>query len=1081
MQSDFTEKLNGYSQLIEAIVSENETLRNRSINSLLQNARKDDLLQYAAELNEFRTSSENLYHKVRASMYLFALYRFYLQENNKIPSDGKIPFPGVQASFNRDFEQAIHIYLYEAAKHGFTGGICSALADSYYHLAFDYLLDQVKLSISQRHENYHLFNTNGLEDYPFTVAKELTSPDIATGNYPVLLETCPVRLDPSHCGWSDIFFLGMDYPEGAKVFNISIDLKRHGHDGPLSPPCECYCRFSKEPGIHLTSIDLKASKKVLTIQELFDFGNDYLSLLKAGVVASGIVPPSFEKRDISVNDIMKTLMKKQGGIEVITRVNAIPKGSRLAVSTTLLATIISALMRFSGQIHNLSGIISNTDRKIIVSRAILGEWLGGSAGGWQDSGGLWPGFKVITGKKAAPGDPENGISRGCLLPEYNVLAKEAIPDKVEKRLLNSLVLVHGGISQDVGPILEMVTKKYLLRYEKEWDARKKGVALFPQIVNALSMGNMRKFGILTTEDWDTALQTIIPTVNNAFTESLISKVREEFRDDFWGFLMLGGMSGGGMAFVVDPSVKESFKERVFSIMKELKSLYRYSFPFIIDPVVYDFAVNHKGNTSYILNQRDARVPEIVLHSEEDYTGSSIENRAENASEIKERFGFDPISHEHMQTLLKKGIIGLSRNRLHPSTDVQDVRYEDLFHFECGNVKKEFLEIGNEAIRKDEVGVITLAGGLGSRWTSGAAVVKPVSPFVKMDEKYRTFIEIHLAKTRRTGQEFGCRLPHIFTTSYLTHDAIDSYIKKVLRYDGPVPIYLSSASTIGHRVYPMERDLRFLWEEQLHQKLVDTSQKVQDDLRRALVEWAKSKGEGEDYTENRPFLRFNPPGHWYEIPNMIKNGKLAHVLNDNPHLKYLLCHNIDTMGASIDPSILGMHIAERKTLTFEVTPRRIEDRGGGLARIDGHLRLIEGLALPREEDEYILSYYNTLTHWISIDALLGFFQLDRDLILRAEGSPELKEEIVAAIHIVEKRIPTYVTIKHVKYLWGHGQTDVYPVAQFEKLWGDMSSLSDLLVGYAAVTRFRGQQLKDLAQLNAWLIDGSFDYVKAKVRF
>ena len=40
------------------------------------------------------------------------------------------------------------------------------------------------------------------------------------------------------------------------------------------------------------------------------------------------------------------------------------------------------------------------------------------------------------------------------------------------------------------------------------------------------------------------------------------------------------------------------------------------------------------------------------------------------------------------------------------------------------------------------------------------------------------------------------------------------------------------------------------------------------------------------------------------------------------------------------------------------PRRIEDRGGGLARVDGRLRLVEGLALPREEDEFALTYYNS---------------------------------------------------------------------------------------------------------------------------
>jgi hypothetical protein len=1067
--------------LIETIITNNETLRNRSIVSLLQGLDKDALLEQAAELDAFRISSKNLYHKVRASLFLFVLYRFYLQEKKDMPLRGEIPFEGVKAAFLRDFESAVRIYHTEGTHRGYNGSICSALADSYYQMAFAFLTDQVKLTISQGRENLPLFNTEGLTDYPFAVPGELTTPEPTTGLYPVIRETCPVRLDPSHSGWSDIFFLGMDYPEGAKVVNISIDLKTQEADGPPMPPSECYCRFSEAEGIRLTSIDLESSKKILTLQELFNFGNDYLSLLKAGVVASGIVPPCFEKANIPLNEILFKLLKKRGGIDVVTRVNGIPKGSRLAVSTTLLATIITCLMRFSGQIHNLSGSITGKERRIVASRAILGEWLGGSRGGWQDSGGLWPGIKIITGKNAGPGDPEAGISRGCLLPKHKLLSRKTVSPAVEKTILNSLVVVHGGISQDVGPILEMVTEKYLLRYEKEWEARKKGVALFPRIVDALITGDMKKLGNLTTKDWEEALQPIIPAVNNAFTENLILKVREEFQEDCWGFLMLGGMSGGGMAFFVAPAIKERFKQRVLVIMHELKDIYRYSFPFIIDPVVYDFSINHEGNTAYMLVGADAHVPEIAVQTGDQPAAGRTQDEAMKVAEIKERYGFDPVSHEQMQVMLKDGEIGLARNRLPLSTDLRDVGHEDLFHFANGSQAPEFFETGNGAIRKNEIAVISLAGGLGSRWTTGAAVVKAISPFVRIGDRYRSFLDIQLAKTRKTERDLGCRIPHILTTSYLTHAAIENYLKRFDYIDGQPRVFLSPGKTIGHRVYPMERDLRFYWEEQLQQKLDGYSQRVQDDLHKALIGWAKAKGEGDDYRENLPFLRFNPPGHWYEIPNMIKNGVLAQVLRDSPDLKYLLCHNIDTLGVTLDPTLLGIHMAGQAALTFEVIPRRIEDRGGGLACIDGHIRLVEGLALPREADEYVLSYYNTLTNWITIDALLAFFQLDRQLILEAEDRPALKVEIMGAIHAVAKRIPTYVTIKNVRYLWGSGQEDVYPVAQFEKLWGDMSALDDLSVGYVVVSRMRGQQLKHPAQLNAWLMDGSLDYVERNVCF
>jgi UDP-N-acetylglucosamine pyrophosphorylase/galactokinase/mevalonate kinase-like predicted kinase len=1068
-------------ELIETITSEDESIRNRSVNDLLRNKNKDELLKLANELESFRKSSNNLYHKVRGSLFLFVIYRFYLEKNNEISQQGEIPFEGIKYAFERDFEKAINIYLKEIYNKGnINSAVFSAIADSYYKLSFKYLLDQVKLSISHCHENYHLYNINGLNEYPFSVPDELTTACAGSGLYPVGMDASPVRLDPSHSGWSDIFFLGMDFPEGARVVNLSVNLRIHGSDDPIQPPCECYCRYIEEPVIHLMSIDLKTSKKIDSLHELFNFGNDYLSLLKAGVVASGIVPPCFENKDIPLKDILHKLTNKHGGMEIVTKVNGIPKGSRLAVSTTLLATIITRLMRFSGQIKTLSGTLKDEERRVVVSRAILGEWLGGSGGGWQDSGGLWPGIKEITGMLSDRGDPEFGVSRGCLLPEHNVFTREEISKNVEDRILDSLVLVHGGISQDVGPILEMVTEKYLLKYEKEWNARLKGIRLFDKIVGTLKKGDMKELGRLTTDDWKGPIQDVIPWVNNAFTEDLINNAKEEFREDYWGFLMLGGMSGGGMAFIVNPDIKEVFKNRIAEIMHELKQLYSSSYPFIIDPVVYDFEINHEGIVARLFKEAGAKIPD--MHSVPPLKIEPINTREEiNEEEIKKRYGFDFESHEHIKSLLKKGDIGLSKNRLPETSDIRDVTYNDIMHFENEKTDIKFYESGIDALKKNEIAVVTFAGGMGSRWTQGAAVVKPINPFMDIKGRYRTFMECHLAKSRKTGKQYGHRIPHIFTTSYLTHDAIVNYLDKFNYFNYEGQIYLSPAKSIGHRVYPMETDLRFYWEEQLQQKMDDNVQKVQDDIHRALIDWAKSRGEGEDYSENKPILRFNPPGHWYEIPNLIKNGMFGTILKDNPNLMYLFCHNIDTMGAYLNPAILGMHIANNSCLTFEVTPRRIEDAGGGLAKIDGHIQLIEGLALPREEDEYKLSYYNTLTNWITIDSLLKFFGLDRDAIVEAEDNKDKQNNLLESIRGIEKRIPTYVTIKNVKYVWGSGQEDVYPVAQFEKLWGDMTGLKDMKVSYVAVSRYRGQQLKEPSLLDMWANDGSFEYLKSKCAF
>jgi hypothetical protein len=136
--------------------------------------------------------------------------------------------------------------------------------------------------------------------------------------------------------------------------------------------------------------------------------------------------------------------------------------------------------------------------------------------------------------------------------------------------------------------------------------------------------------------------------------------------------------------------------------------------------------------------------------------------------------------------------------------------------------------------------------------------------------------------------------------------------------------------------------------------------------------------------------------------------------------------------------------------------------------------VEGLAMPREEDEFRLSWYNSLTTWIDIDRLLTLFGLDRESLQRQTA-------VDAAIRDLGRRLPTYITLKDVKKRWGHGQEDVFPVSQFEKLWGDMTSLAGVRCEFLVVPTVRGQQLKDPAQLDGWLRDGSAAYVESLCRW
>jgi hypothetical protein len=261
----------------------------------------------------------------------------------------------------------------------------------------------------------------------------------------------------------------------------------------------------------------------------------------------------------------------------------------------------------------------------------------------------------------------------------------------------------------------------------------------------------------------------------------------------------------------------------------------------------------------------------------------------------------------------------------------------------------------------------------------------------------------------------------------------------------------------------------MWEEMPQQVLDEQQQKVRDSLRQALIEWARHAGEASDYTDNLPLQCLHPVGHWYEVPNLFRNGVLLELLAAKPQLNYLLLHNIDTLGADVDPALLGLHIESGGGLTFEVIRRRLDDRGGGLARVNGRVRLVEGLAMPREDVEFSLRYYNSNTCWIDLDKLLYAFGLNRADLSNAG-------KVADAIRNLGSKMPTYITLKEVKKRWGHGQEDVFPVTQFEKLWVDMTGLPEIDSRFVAVPRSRGQQLKDQAQLDGWLRDGSAAYVE-----
>ena len=548
------------SSLLDIILSNEDNVRNRSLDSECSGASLETLLDHCDKLDRFRRDENNLYRRVRALFFLSAIYRYHLPKQLTAEQSGRIPYTGYEHLLSRRFAEAIDSFLSVQKDKGPSDGIASALAQAYHQLAFQTLADQVRRSVRTVKGNQWMFRLGHPAEQPLRMRPEMVKPDPDSGAMPILREVTAVRMDFSHSAWSDIFFLGMDFPEGARVLNVSVDLGVRGRDTTSNPPIETYLRVIDCPIIRLTSVDLGCTVDVDSIAGMFDFARDYLGLLKAAVIASGIVPPGLEGCGHSLSGLLARLVGSGKGIEVVSKVNDIPKGSRLAVSTNLLGSLISLMMRATNQTTNLTGTLHESDRRLVAARAILGEWIGGSGGGWQDSGGVWPGIKLIEGAKSKQEDPEYGISRGRLLPTHHVMSESQVSHQTRQKIQDSLVLVHGGMAQNVGPILEMVTEHYLLRSEKEWTGRFEAIQILNEIIEALSEGDLQRIGDATTRNFEGPLQTIIPWATNRYTDSLIMQCREKYGDQFWGFWMLGGMSGGGMGFIFDPEIKQAAQD-----------------------------------------------------------------------------------------------------------------------------------------------------------------------------------------------------------------------------------------------------------------------------------------------------------------------------------------------------------------------------------------------------------------------------------------------------------------------------------------------------------------------------------------
>ena len=77
--------------LIETITDSDPAIRDRSVRELVAGSSVAEKIEACAELEQFRRAQQNLYERVRASLFLHALYRYEIQDDPAIRGIGAYP------------------------------------------------------------------------------------------------------------------------------------------------------------------------------------------------------------------------------------------------------------------------------------------------------------------------------------------------------------------------------------------------------------------------------------------------------------------------------------------------------------------------------------------------------------------------------------------------------------------------------------------------------------------------------------------------------------------------------------------------------------------------------------------------------------------------------------------------------------------------------------------------------------------------------------------------------------------------------------------------------------------------------
>jgi UTP--glucose-1-phosphate uridylyltransferase len=246
--------------------------------------------------------------------------------------------------------------------------------------------------------------------------------------------------------------------------------------------------------------------------------------------------------------------------------------------------------------------------------------------------------------------------------------------------------------------------------------------------------------------------------------------------------------------------------------------------------------------------------------------------------------------------------------------------------------------GEAAMAAGKVAILVLNGGMATRFGGGAKGVVAVVDGLPG----ASFLAVKLGQVRRAAEAHAGAIPVVLMHSFATEATSEAHLDAV-DWAGVAPDGRDAfAQSIMPRVLPDGTPLAEL--------------------------------PGADDLEDTDL--YSAPGHGDTLGRFRVSGALQRLRDRG--VEHVLVSNVDNLGASLDPMVLGAHLAgaaEGAGISVEVVRRETGDAGGCVAQLaSGRPAIVEGFRLPEGTDLTDYPHFNTNTLWLSLSAV------DRDLPL-----------------------------------------------------------------------------------------------------